>query len=108
MKVKEELKSRWVTGMPAYAGAAMAAVMPGTTSKRTPAAREGLALFAAAAEDEGVAALEADDAPAGAAPCSTSSALICSWVIEWAGGLLADVDRARRWGSGTRSCGLER
>ena len=31
------LSPRWVTGMPAYAGAAIALVMPGTTSKGTPA-----------------------------------------------------------------------
>jgi hypothetical protein len=32
-----EARPRWVTGMPAYAGAAMAALTPGTTSKGIPA-----------------------------------------------------------------------
>src|SRR4051812_33211759 len=37
-KATADASSRWVTGMPAYAGAAMPAVTPGTTSNGTPAA----------------------------------------------------------------------
>ena len=53
--------SRWVTGMPAYAGAATPAVTPGTTSNATPAAAQRLGLLAAAAEHERVASLQAHD-----------------------------------------------
>ena len=58
---------RCVTGMPAYAGAAIALVTPGTTSNGTPAARQRLGLFAAAAEHERVAALQPHDGRARAA-----------------------------------------
>ena len=51
---------------------------PGTTSNSTPASRSASALLAAAAEDERVAALEPDDAPARRAPRSISRALISS------------------------------
>ena len=34
---KEEAMPRWVTGIPAYAGTAMAELTPGTTSKGMPA-----------------------------------------------------------------------
>ena len=60
----------------------MAAVMPGTTSNGTPAAAQRFAFFAAAAEDERIAAFQAHHALARLA-LSTSSALICSCVIEW-------------------------
>ena len=49
---------RCVTGMPAYAAAAMADVTPGTTSKGHRGRRERQRLLAPAAEDERVAALE--------------------------------------------------
>ena len=62
MNVKLELKSRCVTGIPAYAGAAMAAVMPGTISKRRFAALSDFALFPAATEDKRIAALQSHDA----------------------------------------------
>ena len=52
---------RNVTGMPAYAGAAMPAVTPGTTSKSIPSAAQHARLLAAAAEDERVAALQPHD-----------------------------------------------
>ena len=57
---------RWVTGMPACAGAATPAVTPGTTSKSTPGRAQRLGLLATAAEDERVAALQPHDlAPGG-------------------------------------------
>ena len=62
-----EARSRWVTGIPAYAGAATPAVTPGTTSNGTPRGPQRLGLLAAAAEHERVTALQADDAPAGRA-----------------------------------------
>ena len=61
-----DARPRCVTGMPASAGAAIALVMPGTTSKRTPAAPQRQRLFAAAPEHERVAALQAHDAAAAA------------------------------------------
>src|SRR4051795_7482198 len=84
-KATAEAASRWVTGMPAYAGAATPAVTPGTTSKATPAVAsasassprpapkapprrgERLRLLAAAAEHERVAALEPHHPAPGAA-----------------------------------------
>ncbi len=45
-------------------GAPKAAVMPGTTEKSILRRRQRLQLFAAAPEDEGIAALQAHDAPA--------------------------------------------
>ena len=57
MKVKLELKSRWVTGIPAYAGAAMAAVTPGTTSNGHARRVQRFAFFTTAPEDKGIAAL---------------------------------------------------
>ena len=60
--------SRWsllVTGMPAYAGTAVAAETPGTTSKPTPALTTGLRLLGAGAVDERVAGHQAYDAAAG-------------------------------------------
>ena len=51
---------RWVTGMPAAAGAASAELTPGTTSTGMPWAAQCRLLLAAAAEEERVAALEPD------------------------------------------------
>ena len=50
-----------MTGIPAYAGAAIPAVTPGTTSNATRGG-ERLRLFAAATEHERIAALESHDA----------------------------------------------
>ena len=58
--VTDAATPRWVTGMPAAAGTPKADVTPGTTSQATPASRQRLHLFAAPAEEEGVAALEPD------------------------------------------------
>ena len=52
---------RWVTGMPAYAGAAIADVMPGTISNGNTGFEQCLRFLAAAPEHEQVAALEAHD-----------------------------------------------
>ena len=59
---KEAVIPRCVTGIPAAAGTETAEVTPGTTSTGTPWASAVEGLLAAAAEDERVAALEADDA----------------------------------------------
>ena len=61
--VTNEPCSRCVNGIPANAGAAIAEVTPGTTSNAIPAATSACGLFAAAAEDEWVAAFEPHDAP---------------------------------------------
>ena len=53
---------RWVTGMPASAGAAIAELMPGTISNGIAGRRQRERFFAAAAEHERVAALEPHDA----------------------------------------------
>ena len=50
-----------MSGTPAYAPQATAAVMPGTTSNAMPCAREELEFLAAAPEDERIAALEPHD-----------------------------------------------
>ena len=59
--MNEVLWSRCVTGIPAYAGAAIADVIPGTISNGTPASRQRARLLAAAREHEHVAALEPHD-----------------------------------------------
>ena len=59
---------RCVTGMPAYAGAAIALVMPGTTSNGDAGGDERLGLLTAAAEHERVTALQAHDVEPGRAP----------------------------------------
>ena len=61
-KVTDVAVPRCVTGMPAYAGAAMPAVTPGTISNAHARFGERLRLLAAAPEDERVAALEPHDA----------------------------------------------
>ena len=59
---------RCVTGMPAYAAAPIALVMPGHHLERHARGGERLGLLAAAPEHERVAALEPHDGGAGAAP----------------------------------------
>ena len=59
---------RWVTGMPASAGAAIELVTPGTTVTGTPAAAQASSLLAAAAEHVRVAALEPDHELPGRGP----------------------------------------
>ena len=56
---------RWVSGMPASAGAASAEEMPGMTSCGMPGRGQRLGLLAAAAEDEGIAGLEPHHPPPG-------------------------------------------
>ena len=63
---------RWVTGIPAAAGAAIAADTPGTTSHGDAGRRAGQQLLAAAAEHERIAALQTDDRRAGQALARTS------------------------------------
>ena len=58
---------RCVTGMPAYAGAAIALVMPGTTSNGDAGRDARLGFLAAAPEHERVAALQPHDRRTGAA-----------------------------------------
>ena len=75
--VKPWVRLRWVSGMPASAGAAIAELTPGIDRDRDAGLGAGLPLLAAAAEDEVVAALQPDDRRP-ARPCSTSSSLIRS------------------------------
>ena len=56
---------RWVSGRPIDAAQPSAAVMPGTTSTRDACSFERCLFLAAAAEDVGIAALEAHDAAPG-------------------------------------------
>ena len=58
--VTEAARPRWVTGMPTAAGTPKADVTPGTTSQGIAGLRQRLHLLTAAAEEEGVAPLEAD------------------------------------------------
>ncbi len=72
---------RCVTGMPAYAGAAIALVMPGTTSNGTPAAMHASASSPPRPKTKGSPPFNrTTDAPV--RPRSTSSALIWSCVIS--------------------------
>jgi hypothetical protein len=61
-KITFDALLRSVSEQPIAAAAAKAAVIPGTTSKGTPASAQGGHLFGGAAEDERVAALEANHA----------------------------------------------
>ncbi len=71
---------RCVTGMPAYAGAAIALVTPGTTSKSTPAASSASASSPPRPNTNGSPPFNRTmHAPV--RPCSTSVALISSWLI---------------------------
>ena len=83
-----EASSRWVTGMPAYAGAATPAVTPGHHLERDAGIRQRLRLLAAAAEHERVAALQPHDLATLARPSRTSSALISSCSIALRPGCL--------------------
>ena len=73
---------RSVREMPAAAAAPSAAVIPGTTSKSTPACAQRFDFFAGAAEDQRIAALQADHRALLAA-YETSSALISSCVSSF-------------------------
>ena len=88
---KDAATPRWVRGMPAAAGTETADVTPGTTSTGTPWARQCRASSPPRPEDEGVAALEADDALAepGVVDEELVDALLADRVV--AGGL-PDVD----------------
>ncbi len=63
--VKAAASSRWVSGMPAYAGAATAERDARHDLERNAGRVQRLRLLAAAPEDERVAALQADDALSG-------------------------------------------
>ena len=63
----EVANPRWVTGMPAAAGAAKAELTPGTTSNSTPAWRSASASSPAASEHERVPPLQPHHLPAGPA-----------------------------------------
>ena len=104
-----DASSRWVTGMPAYAGAATPAVTPGTTSKRhaglAPAPRPPRRRGRTRTDRRPSAARRCVPARA----CSTSRRLISSWASMRPARLLADVDqlgvgaRARRAARGDTS-----
>ena len=61
MKVTAEDRSLWVSGIPAYAGAAIAEVTPGTISNSMPAEASSSASSPPLAEYERVSALEPHD-----------------------------------------------
>ena len=69
---------RWVTGIPAYAGAAMPAVTPGTTSNASPAARSACASSPPRPKTNGSPPFRrTTERPARA--CSTSRRVVSSW-----------------------------
>ena len=70
----------------------MADVMPGTISNAMPVAPQFGRLFATPSEDEHIAALEPDDAPAVFSPSRTMSAVISSCVSVWLPAFFSDVD----------------
>ena len=79
---------RWVTGMPAYAAAPIALVMPGTTSNGIPAAASASASSPPRPNTKGSPPFSRTTV-APVAPRSTSTALISSWVSATAPGALA-------------------
>ena len=80
-------RPRWVTGMPAYAAAPMALVMPGTTSNGIPAAASASASSPPRPNTNGSPPLRRTTRfPA--RPSSTSSSLVCSWLSAAAPGSL--------------------
>ena len=97
-------RPRCVTGMPAYAGAAIALVMPGTTSNGTPAPRARLRLFAAAPEHERVAALEPHDLEPGRAALDEQRVDLVLRHRD-AARRLADVDELGAGGASSSSAG---
>ncbi len=70
---------RWVTGMPAYAMAPMALVMPGTTSNGMPASARASASSPPRPNTNGSPPLSRTTDPA-RRPASTRTSLMCSWV----------------------------
>ena len=72
---------RRVTGMPAYAGAAIADVMPGTTSAGIPASRSTSSSSAPRAKTKGSPPFRRTTTDA-LEPCSTSSSLMRSCGVE--------------------------
>ena len=73
--------SRWVTGIPAYAGAATPAVTPGTTSNAIPAARSASASSPPRPNTNGSPPFSRTTVAADE-PCSTSSRSISSCGID--------------------------
>ena len=102
--VKLVERPRWVTGIPAYAAAAIALVTPGTTSKDTPAAMHASASSPPRPKTKGSPPLSRTTAfPS--RPCATSSALICSCVIAARPGALPTSMRAAVAGASSSSAG---
>ena len=83
---------RWVTGMPAYAGAPIALVIPGTTSNGTPAAASASASSPPRPNTNGSPPFSRTTRSA-VRPRSTSTALISSWVRSTWPGRLARGDQ---------------
>ncbi len=95
-----------VTGMPAYAGAAMADEMPGTTSKGTPAASRAWASSPPRANTNGSPPLSRTTCwPR--RPRSTSSASISDWGIVARPGALPTLIRSADAGARSRRLATE-
>ncbi len=103
-KVTAWARPRWVSGAPAPAAAARAALTPGTTWHCTPAARQACKLLAAAAEHERIAALQAHhgQALAGEADDQGVDVVLRQGVTVLA---LAHVDQARAAGPASARIG---
>ena len=84
-------RPRWVTGTPAYAGAAMALVMPGTTSNGTPAAASASASSPPRPNTNGSPPLSRTTVRAGTAALDEQRVDLVL-VISTRPGRLADVD----------------
>ena len=97
-------RPRWVTGMPAYAGAAIALLMPGTTSNGTPAAASASASSPPRPNTNGSPPLRRTTVSP-AAPRSTSTALIPSWSISTAPGALPTLTRSAAGGASSNKDG---
>ncbi len=77
------LMPRWVTGIPARVGMAMAEETPGTISKRAPGLLEGQGFLTAPSEDEGIAALETDDSHSFLCKRNEEHVNLSSWCALW-------------------------
>ena len=90
--VTAEVCSRCVSGTPVYAAMPSGVVTPGTISNGMPGGGQRFDLFAAAPEDERIAALQPHHGPAAARALDQHAREISSCVNSCADALLADVD----------------
>ena len=101
--VTDEAMPRWVTGMPTAAGTPKADDTPGTTSQAIPACVSASRLLAAAAEEEGVATLQAHHHRGAPAVLDEQAPDLLLAGAPALFGVLAHVDQRRRPGAPGRA-----